>query len=399
MKYDLIFEGGGAKGMVLVGAFQAFEQRGHTFDRLLGTSAGAITAALLAAGYDSQEMLAALMERANGQPVFTSFMGEPEAFDRAAIQASELFGILHNNNSPLVPDFIENKLDTELVTLLAKQPQLRHLFSFVERGGWYSAQGFVTWLQRKLSEGTANGKPRAFSDMSLQDFHKVTNIELTLIAADTFEGRMLVLNHSTAPQCPLVWAVRMSMSIPFIWPEVEWQANWGLYRGHDITGHAVVDGGLLSNFPIELFVSDQPDVTAVMGPKQERNVLGCLIDEALAVAGEPSLPTARGFSLNTLRTVQRIDRLISTATGGHDKMVTEAFQQLVVRLPAKGYGTTEFNMSDDRRNALVAAGQHTMDHYLDTLPAPGETPRGEEAVADPQVKQAADRTARRLLDQ
>jgi predicted acylesterase/phospholipase RssA len=62
MKYDLVFEGGGAKGMVFVGACAEFFRRGHEFDRLLGTSAGAITAALLAAGYPPDEMLAALTE-------------------------------------------------------------------------------------------------------------------------------------------------------------------------------------------------------------------------------------------------------------------------------------------------------------------------------------------------
>lgn len=50
MKYDLVFEGGGAKGMVFVGACEEFFRRGHSFDRLLGTSAGASTATLLAAG-------------------------------------------------------------------------------------------------------------------------------------------------------------------------------------------------------------------------------------------------------------------------------------------------------------------------------------------------------------
>ena len=57
MEYDMVFEGGGAKGMVLVGAMQEFEARGHTHNRLLGTSAGAITATLLAAGYSAEEML------------------------------------------------------------------------------------------------------------------------------------------------------------------------------------------------------------------------------------------------------------------------------------------------------------------------------------------------------
>ncbi len=30
MQYDMVFEGGGAKGMVFVGAIQELERRGHT---------------------------------------------------------------------------------------------------------------------------------------------------------------------------------------------------------------------------------------------------------------------------------------------------------------------------------------------------------------------------------
>ena len=52
-------------------------------------------------------------------------------------------------------------------------------------------------------------------------------------------------------------------------------------------------------------------------------------------------------------------------TQAHDKMVVEEFEDLVVRLPAKGYGTTEFDMTDERRQALVAAGQNAMAAYLD----------------------------------
>ena len=88
MKYDLVFEGGGAKGMVFVGALKVFEAEGHTHGRLLGTSAGAITAALLAAGYSTQEMMDALEEERDGRPVFTEFMGVPAPFDEEAVRNS-----------------------------------------------------------------------------------------------------------------------------------------------------------------------------------------------------------------------------------------------------------------------------------------------------------------------
>ena len=51
MQYDLVLEGGGAKGMAFVGAMREFEAAGHTIGRIIGSSAGAITAVSLAAGY------------------------------------------------------------------------------------------------------------------------------------------------------------------------------------------------------------------------------------------------------------------------------------------------------------------------------------------------------------
>jgi predicted acylesterase/phospholipase RssA len=77
MQYDMVFEGGGAKGMVFVGAMQELETRGHTPARLLGTSAGSIMATFLAAGYDAREMAVALNETQDGQPVFLGFLETP----------------------------------------------------------------------------------------------------------------------------------------------------------------------------------------------------------------------------------------------------------------------------------------------------------------------------------
>src|SRR3954447_4633761 len=52
---DLVLEGGGVKGIGLVGALSVLEERGWEPACVAGTSAGAITAALLAAGYSSEE--------------------------------------------------------------------------------------------------------------------------------------------------------------------------------------------------------------------------------------------------------------------------------------------------------------------------------------------------------
>jgi NTE family protein len=377
MKFDLVFEGGGAKGMVFVGALEVFEQEGGEPDRLLGASAGAITATFLAAGYKSQEMQERLGETVNGKPVFTTFLGMPQPFAEEEIRDSAMRAFLESIDLPLVPDFIETKLDERILHALGTWPRFRHLFSFIERGGWYAADAFLEWMHEKLDEiyekrcsaGTLEPQPHPFSAMNLEEFYQATGRELALIASDTTAGRMLVLNHHTAPQCPVVSAARMSMSFPLLWQEVVWQAEWGPYRGKDIWGHAIVDGGLLSNFPIELFISDENPVTDVMGPRRSEHVLGMLIDESLPVEGAPEkADDADAFDFGQLRTIQRIHQLVNTATMARDKAVIEAFADMVVRLPAKGYGTTEFDMSVARQQALLEAGRQAMRSYFAERP-------------------------------
>lgn len=395
--FDLVFEGGGAKGMVFVGACEEFFGRGHTFDRLLGTSAGAITATLLAAGYTPKEMLDALGEKGNdGKSVFTTFMGPPARFEAAELKASATRRLLDAVDFTFVPDFIEKKVHESLVRALEASDSFRHVLGLVERGGWFGADRFVEWLRTKLDAGTWKDGKRRFSGMTLQQFFDATGVELSMVASDTTDGSILVLNHHTAPDCPIVWAVRMSMSIPLVWDEVIWQAGWGQYRGREIADDAIVDGGLLSNFPMELLLSDAPQVLKLMGPKRDNEVLGLLIDEKLPVVTDKGLLVRVDIKPGELKTVQRFQHLVDTATGAHDKMVIEEYSHLVVRLPAQGYGTTEFDMSDEKRDALVRAGREAMALYLDTpggLVLPSKAP----PRSDGRTATAADRVACGIL--
>lgn len=148
-----------------------------------------------------------------------------------------------------VPDFVEKKLHEKLLNALAANGTFRHVLALIERGGCFAADRFISWLSAKLDSGPWNGGKRQFGRMTLDQFFAATGIELSVVASDTTDESNLVLNHRTAPDCPVVWTVRMSMSIPLVWDEVIWRAAWGRYLRRDITDHAIVDGGLLSNFP------------------------------------------------------------------------------------------------------------------------------------------------------
>jgi len=370
--FDLVFEGGGAKGSVFAGALEVFFAAGHQPARLVGTSAGAITATLLAAGYTPAEMLAAVNEQRDGKPRFASFMDVPVAseFDATMKQECQLQTILNRLDIPGVPSFLSDRIDKILIDqLLNLSPHFRQLFAFVECGGLFSGHTFVEWLNEKLQD---HGVPRG---CTLRQMNEIKGCDLSLVITDTTNREMRVLNHRTTPDVPVAMAVRMSMSIPFVWREVVWQKEWGTYGGVDITDAKIVDGGGLSNFPIDLIACSDDRIKKIMGERADPNAafnLGMLIDETIAVPGIDSKPVRD----NPLRTVRRVQRLVDTMTGARDNVLMDEFNEQVCRLPAKGYGTTEFDMPKPKIDALVEAGRAAMRAHLAsrTLPASAAAP-------------------------
>ncbi|MGW8252116.1 MAG: patatin-like phospholipase family protein, partial [Anaerolineales bacterium] len=275
-------------------------------------------------------------------------------------------------DNPSVPNLIEPVVDRMIESLMQRET-MRHIISLLLWGGWYSGDGFMSWLRDKLD---ANG--RSLSDTTLEAFNQRTGRDLSVVASDITGREMLVLNHRTAPSLPTIWAVRMSMGCPFAWPEVIWQTEWGNYRDRDLSGHRVVDGGLLSNFPIKLLVSSDDYIDEIMGAESaSQNVIGFLIDEDLPVPGI-ELPAEKDSLFQDVydhldvvqQTIWRIRGLADTILSAHDKFIDEQEQQLVCRLPAKGFGTLEFDMPTERMQAILRAGEAAMDAYFERDQAP-----------------------------
>ncbi|WP_417915630.1 patatin-like phospholipase family protein [Candidatus Electronema sp. JM] len=363
--YDLVFEGGGAKGAAFVGAMKAFYQRGCKHRRLIGTSAGAITATLLAAGFTPDDLYSFVKEKKDDTPVFTSFMDVPQKkFCEQFIETSDIFKELDKESS-LFFSFIElisKAAQRETIENLLHIQSYRQLFCFIECGGLYAGEEFLRWMKSKLSQ-------KMSSDITLSDFYKKTGTDLSLLASNTSKCRILVLNHRTAPDCPVAWAVRMSMSIPFVWSEVIWREEWGKYLNEEMAGDRIVDGGMLSNFPLFLVEKDAEghhNKTQIMGIEikdEDAGTIGLLIDETLPV---PEQKNDIQCSISgKLKTVNRVNTLINTMCCSHDNEVIRNNPHLICRLPAKGYGTTEFDMPDYRLDALITAGKKAMENHLD----------------------------------
>lgn len=197
MKADAIFEGGGVRGIGFVGAVSCLEDRGYEFQRLAGTSAGAVIAALLAAGYTALElgMIA--------DTDFKSFLG------RDAVQAIPLLG-------------------TPLGLMLEK--------------GLYQGDRIEEWIHGLLRK---KGKTK-FGDVMQEGGSR-----LKIIASDITKKEIMILpddlsKYGIEPaDFEIAKAVRMSTAIPLFFTPVV--IRYGKCES------CIVDGGVLSNFPVWIF--------------------------------------------------------------------------------------------------------------------------------------------------
>ncbi|MEW6378532.1 MAG: patatin-like phospholipase family protein [bacterium] len=301
-KIDGVFEGGGVKGIGLVGAVTVMEEKGFQFENVAGTSAGAIVASLIAAGYT----------------------------------AGDLKKIVQGMDYRKFQD--KGWLD--------KIPGLGPALSLGFEKGIYEGKFFESWLRGLLAHAP-KGKVTTFKDLVMDEYKDDPQFryKLQVIAADITRGKMLILprdivDYGIEPDnLEVALAVRMSMSIPFFYEPVILKDTSG-------TPCYIVDGGILSNFPV------------------------WLMDDHTA---NPPWPTF-GFKLvgptdgkpNTINgPVTLFAALFQTMMEAHDNYhIEEAQFARTIPIPTLGIGTTEFNLSKDKSNRLFKSGVGAAEKFL-----------------------------------
>jgi NTE family protein len=305
LKCDAVFEGGGVKGIGLVGAVAVTEAKGYEFVNVAGTSAGAIIAALVAAGYQADE-LREIMASLD----YTKFK-DPGWVDR--------------------------------IPILGKAISLG-----IEKG-IYEGEYFEEWMRTQLRK---KGK-RKFRDLIMDEFKDSASYryKLRVVASDISRGKMLVLPQDARDfgidpdELDIAHAVRMSMSIPFFFEPVTMK----LPDKRDVY---IVDGGVLSNFPIHLFDDGTPNPSWP--------TFGYLLVEE-----DPSRPiTVRHEVRGPL---SMFAALFATMMEAHDRMYIEngAFAR-TIPIPTKGVAATDFDLSKERAEMLYQSGRTAADAFFAT---------------------------------
>jgi NTE family protein len=308
---DLVFEGGGVKGIGLAGAYTALRERGVVPKRVAGASAGAITAALVAAGYEADELDRILLE-----VPFAKF--KDEGWED-------------------------------------KAPLAGHALSVLTQRGIYEGRFFERWMRELLE---AKGI-RTFGQLADKEATELEDrYRLKVIVSDVTDRRLLVLPDDASllgvdpEELEVAYAVRMSMSIPVFFEPV---MHRNPRTGRD---HLIVDGGMLSNFPVWLF-------DAAPGEPPRWPTFGLLL-----VEGDPKVTVARRLETDERgvrgSVVDYIKALASTMMEAHDRLYLEkATFVRTIPIPTLGVGTTEFQITPPRVQALYGSGRKAAFDFLD----------------------------------
>ena len=255
---DLVFEGGGVKGIGLGGAYQAIEEKGYRPHSVAGTSAGAITAALVAAGYNAADL-----------KTIVSTMPFPKFMDKAGLAGLGLPGQFAN----VIKDL-----------------------------GIYEGKFFHEWIEEKLKDRGVTTFGDLYHD-EVEDPAKPW--KLRVIASDVTHRRMLVLPQDAKhlgvepDDMRVADAVRMSMSIPIFFEPVA-------VKGGEDGPHTIVDGGMLSNFPVWLF--DAPE-----GKKPRWPTFGLMLVEP-----EPRKPIGHRIAARVRGAQARVADRLRQGPRAHD---------------------------------------------------------------------------------
>ncbi|WP_164668637.1 patatin-like phospholipase family protein [Virgibacillus doumboii] len=295
MKIDGVFSGGGAKAYALVGALRSIEEYNLSFERVAGTSAGAIMAALIAANYQMDEI-------------------------EEMIQELD----------------VEKLLDPPKLSTII--PYTKWIFLYFKMG-LYKGDKLEKWLYKHLAE------------KNIYTFNDLKQGYLKVVVSDISLGKLVVIPddlhriYGIDPNYfPVSKAIRMSAGYPYFFIPKR-------LPGKQKRKSLIVDGGLLSNFPLWIFENENY--------RKKRPVLG------IKLSGFPNQIIPRKIT-NALDMFQA---LFSTMLHAHDaRYVSKTYKNNIIFIPVDDIESTEFDLSEETKEKLITTGKERADKFLKYWP-------------------------------
>lgn len=311
---DLVLEGGGVLGIGHVGAITVLETAGYSFPRVAGTSAGSIVGALVAAG----------------------------------MRSSRITDIMATLNYRRFADR----------SLLDRVPIGGPLLSLLMDDGVFEGDHLREWLGNLLVDECG---VETFGDLAIDDpdssLPPERRFRLVVTATDVTRGELVYFpwdyerTYGLEPgrQC-VVDAVRASMSIPFFYEPAT-------LTGSDGAPSTLVDGGVLSNFPIDIF--DRTDGRPPRWP-----TFGVKLLPLLPMDAAKLLPIAGLFRHGPVALAANL--AMTTIVGRDQAHLAKPWVKVrTMQIDTAGVNPIDFGLSRTQATALFENGQTAATRFLE----------------------------------
>lgn len=219
---NLVMEGGGVRGLAYAGALQILEERGILSDleNVGGSSAGAIAGLMVALNYSTAEIDSILQQLK-------------------------------------IQEFNDGKF------LFGRIRRIKNQY------GMYKGEKFEQWLA-ELIENKTGSENTTFSDLHEMHLKDKRFKDFYCTATNISSQRLEILSWKEWPQMKLRTAVHISSCIPFYFVPVAIDSMGNEVSESDSSRFALlVDGGMLCNYPINMFDSCEDGAN----PLVSRNVV------------------------------------------------------------------------------------------------------------------------------
>jgi len=296
MKIDCVFSGGGVKAYAFMGALKSIEENNLQLERVAGTSAGAIVASFIAASYHPDEI-----------------------------------------NQLLKELDLQQFLDAPQIT---KVLPFGKWLSLYFQMGIYKGDKFEKWLYTILAQKNVY----TFNDLK-QNYLKVIVSDLTLGKLVVIPDDLKRLYNIEPGNFLISRAVRMSAGFPYFFMPVR-------LPGKNKQKSLIVDGGLLSNFPMWVFENGDGS--------SKRPILGVKLSNSIEKNQDQKI--SNGLDM--------FHALFSTMKLAHDaRYVSKLEQNNIIFIPIENIDTVNMHIDSDTKEYLINLGKESADEFLKYWPS------------------------------
>ena len=323
---NLIFEGGGVKGVAYLGALDVLDEKDilPQIARVGGTSVGAINAAILGLGFTLKETRDIIWSLD-----FNKLMDDSWGFAR----------------------------DVERL---------------IKEYGWYKGDYFRNWIGSLIKEKTGNSES-TFADIeSLKEKKGFRSMYFIGTNLSTSYSEVFSAEHT--PRLCVADAVRISMSIPLFFA-----------AKRSVRGDVYVDGGLLENYPIKLFDRKKYlDTRNYLEPDYYKKINANLAGIERPISKYVYNKETLGFRLDSEKessafrdhaepTHQKIEdifdysqSLVHAVLGVQESTHLHSDDWMrTIYIDTLGIKTTDFNLTDTKKKELVKSGKTGTMRYFE----------------------------------